>query len=179
MFSSEISQCTTLQTQPAASITYCHGAAGRLWSALVRWFIHWQASDLHLISCSITLACRVQSLRMRRSQFCYQEQESCLDSYTRWHGRTKFRHPHHHPMSNDVVLCLTISFTCVLQKYFFFNLTTWQNFTGINAEALLWGVPLWLFHSNWVVSSSTSLGTFPLDFPTLTFSSQILYTLTL
>lgn len=93
-----------------------------------------------------------------------------------------FCHPHHHPMANAAsVLCLMISFDCVLQKCFFLNLITWQNFIEINPDALLWGFPLCLFHYNWVVSSSMSSVTFPLDFPTLTFSSQNieLYTLTL
>lgn len=157
------------QASPTAMVL-----GGRFLSALVSWFIQWQASDLRLISCLITLACSVQP---RRSQFRYRERESCLASYTRWHGRTKFRRPHHRSMANDAaVLCLTVSFACVLQKYLGFNLIAWQNLIEINAEALLWGVPLWLFHSNWVVSSSMS---FPLDSPTLTFSSQVSHTLTL
>lgn len=78
-----------------------------------------------------------------------------------------------------LLFCLKISFYCVLQKYLFFNLIIWQNFISINTEVLLWGVPSWLFHSSWVMSSSVCLLICPLDFPKLTFSSQILYTPTL
>lgn len=63
--------------QPATSIIYCHGAGGKFLSSPVVWFLQWQASDHHLMPCLITLACRLQSGRTHRSQFCSQEQESC------------------------------------------------------------------------------------------------------
>lgn len=58
----------------ATSITCCRGTASRFLLALVGWFIQWQTSDPHLISCLITLACGAQPGWMRRSWSCCQEQ---------------------------------------------------------------------------------------------------------
>lgn len=129
--------------QPATSVTCCHSAGGKFSSSPVIWFIQWQASDHQLMSFLITLACRLQSGRMHRSQFCSQEQESCWSSYTRWHGRTKFRHPQQHPMANSAaVLYLTYLLLVFCRTdFFFFYLITWHNFIEINAKALLRGVP--------------------------------------
>lgn len=124
-----------------------------------------------LNSLLITLACGAPPGWMRRSP----RAGSCSASYTRWHGRTKFRHPQHCPMPNNAVMCLAVSFACALQKYLFVYLFIYL--TRMNAEVLLGGVRLWLVHFNrmaalqcpWWLSLSTSPHWF----------SALLYTLTL
>lgn len=63
--------------------------------------------------------------------------------------------------------------------FYYYYYLTWQSFIGIKAKALLWEIPLLLFHSSWVVNNSIFQVIFPLEFPTLTFSSYLLYTLAL
>lgn len=121
----------------ATSITYCHGKleAGfyphwwdGLFSGKLLIFTQFPANHPCLRSPD-WLDAQVAELLPRA--------RSCSASYTRWHGRTKFRHPQHCPMPNDALMCLASSFPCVLQKYLFIYLITWQNLIRINAEVLL------------------------------------------
>lgn len=75
-----------------------------------RWLILWQASGLRYFLLNDP------TLQSPSSQGC------CSASYTRWHGRTRFLHPHHRRWQ----AILLHSYSCSAETIIFLKLITWQ-----------------------------------------------------